>query len=476
MSLSSGQSFKIEYNNETQEYDFPYRKLKDLRVFYLNEGAKLKIVYKNGIHEYVDYESGLMEKRISPNGLETFFEYSSAGLEEESLWRIYDKQGRELSINWWDNKYTTTISDILNGKEIQKILLHKTGDGNSRFLEYIEFINVDTQEAINKMSLGYEYKGDIGLYLLYSITHPTGMKEKVTYSDQGHFLPSGAPISHLPYVLTYEKECGENQENMSIRYDFSDRNYLGHGGEFNWKPEEDNLFFTQKNYKYTSTEIINGVVRNVRTYNKYHLLDTLESYYGGEDDLVRKEEYEYFADLEKDIEAQSPKYSLMKQESITHYKEGKSKSFVKIYDYDEYANPIFMQDVDGSIINTFYYPKEGEAGMCPAEPNGMVSLMKKQEWISKDSAADPRFTEMTYLSLQKLHDSSEYFVLLNESSQSNGHTETYLYYDNKSEPLSYGREKNYSLLFMERAKHSIMYMISVKNISLRVCHYKPTMR
>ncbi|EPF2929941.1 hypothetical protein ACSL9C_002823 [Vibrio navarrensis] len=69
-SLSTGQAFEIEWNHQRNEYDIPYRKLKDLRVFYIDESEEIQLVYKDGKQEFISYNEGLTTRVVSANGRE----------------------------------------------------------------------------------------------------------------------------------------------------------------------------------------------------------------------------------------------------------------------------------------------------------------------------------------------------------------------------------------------------------------------
>lgn len=47
-------------------------------------------------------------------------------------------------------------------------------------------------------------------------------------------------------------------------------------------------------------------------------------------------------------------------------------------EYDEYCNIILQQDFDETKTLFTYYDVNGEAGTCPAEPNGFKRFLKEQ--------------------------------------------------------------------------------------------------
>ncbi|PLB35570.1 uncharacterized protein BDW47DRAFT_133359 [Aspergillus candidus] len=70
---------------------------------------------------------------------------------------------------------------------------------------------------------------------------PTGATETISYRVAGFRLPSGAPISTIPYPA------------IQTTYSYSDHNFLGYGGGRNWTSDGDNLYLTPADYEYSST-------------------------------------------------------------------------------------------------------------------------------------------------------------------------------------------------------------------------------
>ncbi len=435
LSLSTGQSFKIEYNSALDEYDIPYRKLKDLRVFYLSSTNELKVVHKDGRSEFIDYSKGTLNRIVSHHGLSVYFSYQYHN-NYLVLTHIYDNAGRELSIDWYSDPWKTRVEHWIDDKLYQCIEFNKIANGAI----YKRLSSINFPGYTSNTQLEYSFVPSVGYDLIEKVTHLSGLIEEMTYKNLGMALPRGAPFAFIPCVIQYRMKAGEQQPDTLIQYEYSDKNFLGFASDRTWRAGEDTLFTANKHYQYTSKEIINGSESVFRTYNKYHLLDKAE--YLKNNILYKKEENLYFANLDLSIDAQPAQYSFIKKEIITNYNGGQSKQRYSEYDYDEYGNQLFIKNVDGSEIHRVFYSKDGEGNYCPADPNGMRSLLKQEIWypISRDHSEKPRYIDMRYQKLARLDDPNTYTVVLHKQ-QRHDQSMNMQYYNNRNKPYEYGRLK-----------------------------------
>ncbi|KXO06764.1 hypothetical protein AKG98_2858 [Moritella sp. JT01] len=435
ISLSTGQSFKIYKPWGKTEYVIPYRKLKDIKITYLNETSELKIANKEGLCEYLSVSSGKLNKIVSEQGKEVYFEYHPW---TGKITKIYDHDGREIDFNWSEENNKVYINHTLDGVKLQSFTLNKAGNGIYHRLSSIQL----DENLPSIIELEYRYIKSSNYDVIEKVTHPTGLIEELEYLDNGHSLPTGAPVSKIPYIKTHRviPAFDGSQPTKLTEYDYSDKNYLGFASERVWIAGEDTLFKCSANYTYTTTELINNAKKTVRRYNKYHLLD-FEKHYDN-NVLYREDHYEYYANLSKSIEEQPATYSLPKSQTATYYSNGDSRSAAKKYEYDDYANPTLIQEVDGSQEIYIYYPPEGEEGICPADPDGMVVQLKEERFFPATTRYDesPLITKYTYTSLSRLDDSSKYFIVLATESDKN-QIDTMNYYANREQPYTYGRIK-----------------------------------
>ncbi|MDE1263094.1 RHS repeat domain-containing protein [Vibrio aestuarianus] len=438
--LYNGQSFKLTWNSSKGEYDIVYKKLKDVRVFYIGETHEIKVEYKDGRTDYIDYETGLHSRAVSSTGLEVNFQFTDYGL-NKVLWHAYDNAGRKLVIDTWTNPYKTTVEHLVDDRVIQTIEFEKHTVNHFTYLDQVIFPSM-TQP----IQFQYRYLTSSGYRVIEEVTHSSGLVERLTYAEVGHRLPDSAPLESVPYVSEHTIYPGEGQFDQYTKYEFTTLNYLGYNCGIAWVAGEDTLFKADGDYRYQTTEIINQTKKVVREYNKYHLLESAEYY--SDNKLHRKEEYAYFADLNQRIEDQSAKYSLVKEQKITHYNQSKSRLSITQYDYDDYGNLTLERNNDGSEVTRTYYPVEGEGTQCPASPNGIVSYLKEEVFYpaSSDFGEHSRSKTITYTSLPRLDNTAQSFVLLN-SIYEEGQLISYSYYDDPSNVYKYGRVKSETMTF-----------------------------
>lgn len=438
LSLSSGQSFELAWNSSKQEYDIPYRKLKDIRVFYVDATKELKVIYKDGREEYLGWDDGLLRRIVSLQGENVYFEYGRFNF-RNVLWRIYDEDRRELKIDCWTNKWKTEVIHKQGEVTTLKFVFNKTGNGADKRLTSFR-----CSDELPSTKIVYRYIRKCYYDVVESITHASGLEEKITYLDEGHTLPAGAPLSKVPIVTRHVVTPEKNQPPQITTYTYSDKNYLGFASDRAWKPGEDSLFKANKDYKYTSTELINDSVEVTRTYNKYHLMDL--AVHSRDGFVFKQEKFTYFADLTQSIELQPAIYSLVKQESVTYFNEGgASRVCSKHYRYDDYANVLRVTEADGTVTRYVYYPAKGAKG-CPADPNGFVSQVKEVTVIPPDKASKPRKESFTYTNLPRLDDKSRKFILLLSHASVQGAIK-YTYYSERDKRQTYGHRKTETKVF-----------------------------
>ncbi|EMQ2878534.1 RHS repeat protein [Vibrio navarrensis] len=447
LSLSSGQSFKIEWNDVKNEYDLPYRRLKDIRVTYRDEDNTLVVCHKDGHREILDYQTGYLKQIQSPQGLAVFFEYSLQ-VNIWRLWRIYDHAGKETEIDWYSSDNQVEVIHRFNSREKQRFTLEKTLHAHGYRLQEFFIPGITTP-----LSIDYHYEENCQHDLIEAVYHPSGLKELIHYELEGHRLPDGAPLDYLPRVSTHTLIAGESQPDRLAEYHYSASNYLGFGVNLAWQPNEDTLFQAEKDYRYSVTETLDARQTIFREYNKYHLLETAE--YSNEGQRYKREQYEYFADLTQGIESQPAIYSLLKKKSTTHYVQQETRIFSQSYLYDDYANPLYECYSDGSKMLWQYYEAQGEDG-CPAHPFGMVSLLKTETFLPAPQFQDPpRATEFTYTQLPRLDDATQYHVLA--LAQTNRFkTYHYAYWEDVNNVFSYGRIKQETTEYNGHSTSSIM--------------------
>ena len=434
LKLSSGQSFQIKWNSEKNEYDIPYRKLKDIHVLKDNKTNEIIVLFKGGRKEYIDYDLGTCSKIVSAQGLAIHLLYSQLH-GRRTLSKIHDDQNRVIEFDFLSDKFETKVSHSLNGMVIQRFIFTKRGPDLALMRFHIEGVNEYT-------TFEYAYFKESDYKPIKTLTHPSGLIENLYYNNK-QYLPRNAPVEFYPCISKHIIVPGENQEIQQRDYSFSNKNYLGFASDRGWNQSEDVLFKARYDYQYSSTEIINEDKKTVKTYNKYHLLTSEKSY--KKNRLYVKTTYEYFADTRRSIELQPAQYSLLKKQVTTYYFDGQQRELTLEYEYDEYANKIKETLADGNTIDRKFYPIEGDGSSCPKDPFGMVSMLKLESETDKETSAKTRVSKMKYVALPSL-DGISSFIVLSERTEYDGVAEKYDYYTDLNESLL-GRMKKVTRIF-----------------------------
>lgn len=447
LTLQSGQSFRIEWNSSLEEYDIPYRRCKDIRVFYQSlpgqSTGEIVVAHKNGTAEYIDWDTGTVNRILSPHGHKIEFHYTYYN-NKKVLWKVSDSSESILHIDWFSVPSQTLVS-LYSGSDLKaRVTLWKDGQG---LLQYVSLPNDNSLYT----TIEYRYVPACSAQLVTKVTHPTGLTEDITYLDEGHTLQTGAPIEKLPYVTKSILTPGVNQEPTITVYDYSDNNYLGYGSDAAWEEGQDVLFSAQNSYKYSSTETI-GSIQIKRIYNKYHLLE--EEFYSKDHLLYQHQKNTYFANLSLSIGFQPANYSFVKKEALTFYVNNESRTELRERMVDDYGNETWLKNEDGSEIHRLFYPKNGEIGTddeqetvkCPAHPFEMIRFMKEERLVpaSKLFGETDRVKTLTYQRIDSLVD-GQYFVTPAKQTSHNCQI-VFDYHRDKNRPHEYGRLKSRTTL------------------------------
>ncbi len=434
LSLSTGQSFKIMWNEEKNEYDMPYRRVKDIRVVYDDVTNSIIAIHKDGRKEIIDYKNGNLKEIVSPQGLSIHFSFSrQAGVMR--LLKIEDGYGRVVDIDWQSSKTETVVSQKINEQELQRFSIIKSLSQNGYRLKSIKLPAISTPTTIF-----YEYEPGSEHDLIESVYHSTGMEEHISYQIDGTQLPIGAPIKSLPRVTRHRIIAGDAQPDRVTIYNYSFSNYLGFGSYLSWRDGEDNLFWVEKDYRYWVEETIDSGDGNVkstkREYNKYHLMVKIE--YRDNEKLYRADDNVYFAILDQSIDMQPANYMYIREESCTLYFEGGERKVSIYHEYDDYGNETKVVNQDGSIVEREFYPAAGIQDLCPQAPNGMVSLLRWEKFTPPPQyITAPKITEFTYLDYPCLNGIGSFIV--NHVQHDKRLKKTMTYYNVIDKPLEYGR-------------------------------------
>ncbi|KAL4789062.1 hypothetical protein BDV19DRAFT_374673 [Aspergillus venezuelensis] len=192
----------------------------------------------------------------------------------------------------------------------------------------------------------------------------------------------------IPYVIQHTVRPGNGQPDIVTSYAFSDRNYLGYGGGFDWSNDQDNLYRTSREYKYSSTMSVEGGTVTKNEYNHFHLLETSERRQPGKGPHRVTQTIEYYAHIPGPFDEQVPQFQLPRSTETVY--EDMSKGFSRTekttQEYDEWGNPTRTVQGDGMEIRRTYYDPKGEDGIdadegCPPDPHGFKRYLKTETVI-----------------------------------------------------------------------------------------------
>ncbi|MGC9460321.1 RHS repeat protein [Vibrio genomosp. F10] len=374
LTLGSGRSFEIILGNNSNEFFMPHRKTKDVRAYLVDNDATIKVVYKSGEIEYIDYDSGNLIKKVSNLGHEICFSYQYFN-GRSALHKVIDCNEHSISIDHWSHRYYSIISsENASSGYSRSYLLSKISHGNGVLLNSMSMVNNSDLDT----KVEYQYIDELDNYIIRRVEHHSGLIEAIDYDYEGHLLPEGnEDISSVPSVKRHFLYPGLNQPYILSQYEYSLNNYLGRGSNLRWENGVDLLFKTESDYKYSSKETVNGSLLIERTYNKYHLIES--EIYTRDSELYKEVDLDYFADLTKSIEDQPDNYSYIKKETTTYYLNEEQRTETLEYNFDDYGNCIFERDKDGTETVLDYYSADGENSDCPPHPYGFICYLKKTE-------------------------------------------------------------------------------------------------
>ena len=259
---SQGQSFNLQQTFDGRWWP-RYHKLHDLQI----DGSKknhLRITYANGLREILNHH-GYEIRLEQQDGRGVNFSYRTG---THQLTAICDDLGYKIILLWHEN-YLTVISRDSDGKPIRinlSFIKNKLRDITLQSNKNQSDPGLHISYHDNLLNI-LHYSSGMGKYIIYDCNHAM----KIALNGTGK-------IHALCVVIREVINPGSFQPERVINYTYdqsshNEHNYLG----FNSGLERlsgiatDDLFEAPVNYTYQTTED-NGLVKQIRTYNKYHLL------------------------------------------------------------------------------------------------------------------------------------------------------------------------------------------------------------
>lgn len=399
LTTNSGETFKI-ISDPTQlgRMTVGQQKLESFH-FYRDSEAVFRLVHRSGEVEFLE-ERGSGEFRTAvpvqictPQGHRLNLEYDTYGghpylsrvhqSDGETLLRIERAPGR--------NSMILSFNPDISDQPGPSYTLHLDAEGK------LERFELPTDE---KATWTFEYRKIRDMWCVVEMRTPMGGVERLEYADDGHHFPAGANRPPLPRVTRHLRHPTADGDPVDIRYQYcmdaqrpDARNFLGYELNYSWLDDGlDYLYQHRGDYRYGTIETYwtgsgNGSPRALRSisrhYNRYHLL-VLEQTSQGE--AVARQTITYnLHDVDFDqqpatcqlpIETQYSWWLTSASSEVHHEKESRA--------YDHQGNIKTFTRRDGVQEISEYYPAEGEdgdEGVCPPNPEGFVSYLKRQVTI-----------------------------------------------------------------------------------------------
>ncbi|UZE01250.1 RHS repeat-associated core domain-containing protein [Pseudomonas mediterranea] len=410
LTLTNGETYQLF--TDGRQVAFQDKKLDNLSVTL--QGNELVIEHIDGRIEILSrpgttHDEWLLAREYSPEGRETLYEYRLV-TGRRQLVAVYQQHRRILQVDY--ARYPSTAPTITVWPDIPSRKLQYLFALRNGRLQQIRLLTAENLPLI----WSFDYSYGQGFLLMTEIRQPSGAQQTLKYELEGHKLPSGAPVPYLPVVTQSIMSPGGEQPAMISTYEYSARNFLGHGSGMRWSAERDVLYDVSDNYEYSCTQIqmvpgpsgLRESSRVIRTYNRFHSMISQRTISGN---TMQLREIEYHDVPNRGFRDQPPQFQMQRvvRDSVfdTRVIEGQrrtnSRSEITRTSYDEHGN-LLEKTSPGGVREVYeYFPAQGSAD-CPASPIGVPCFLKQKSIIaSADFAAAPTtVVRYTYSELPSL--------------------------------------------------------------------------
>ncbi|KLU14377.1 MULTISPECIES: RHS repeat-associated core domain-containing protein [Xenorhabdus] len=366
--LSTGERYKVF---ETDDRVFLKQYKQDVIRFEKDVGQNVyRVIHKSGQVEILTGPRNLCDLKIpthiiNPLGctLTLNWDYGMGGIPR--LVTVSDENQVLLKIQYKAAIYTR----IMVWPDTPESYVIRLDFENDR----VTHIHNEAGDQTLSWELGYD--SDSGF--LTRISSPTGIAEFVDYDFEGHDFPSHAHLPPLPYVTRHTQQTKRNPD-VIRNYEYTEYNFLGYGSHESWNEDDDYLYGVLTNYHYGSTEHWNNGTEQrhiTRLYNNYHLLISENVQ---QNSCQRQHETKYYARIGQSFDNQQPQFQLPQSATVRFISDSGQREEVTQTEFDAAGNPTVQVAPDGTRTEWVYYPVEGEADLCPADPHGFVRYVKSK--------------------------------------------------------------------------------------------------
>ena len=444
LTTSFGQNFYLKKQPDGRWWP-QYHKLHDIRITG-DISTHFVITYANGLRETLNHE-GYEICLEQQDGWRVYFNY----IPGTHLLRSVVDDERNFIILRRSVHYITVISHGNKGQPVAVLLCQ-----NSNEIQRIMFL-----------SFGREINNSIYIhYVQHFITHvdyPSGLSTRLMYNCKDAMRISEkdtASIYSLCVVVKKTINPGFGEPVMISRYRYSQininaHNYLGFnaGIKITKHSAKDILFRAPINYTY-KTEQDNGIIREIYTYNKYHLL-IYDQKISDHTEHILSETHYFFCRIDENNGCTHTSFANLPTTYSLPLKivtklwsdvEDIPVTTTTIVKYDSQGRVVWKKDPYGRITAIHYCPLTGNEACPPASAAWSFSTLTESTTLypahikSNENLSDPLIT-YNYYHKEKNHNGSGYMLVLDHQVQQSGKQQlitTSFYYHNPDNLLTYG--------------------------------------
>ncbi len=448
LTTSQGQSFQLR--KVDRDHWWPrYHKLKDILI----NGSKKNnfvITYANALRETLNHE-GYETRLEQQDGRGVNFKYLPG---THLLSRIMDDSGHKISLTYNDN-YINITSYSVDGSPVTIQI--------NRINRRIRTVSFPVTNITDYKTVNLDYRG----FLLYKIIYPTGLIKTMNYNCNGAMKLStnGTQTRAICVVTRTNVRPGFGQPEMITRYSYDStnanhHNYLAYnsGLSFLQNSGQDILFRVLGHYTY-KTITDNGIVKELRTFNKYHLLIDTKTISDNDNHLLAETQNFFCRTDVSDGCAQTTFDQLPATydrplkivTTIWSNHPGESPLITTVVKrYDDQGRLLMSKDSYGHEEQMTYCTSDNNTNIsgCPQEPAdwSVVSLLHSAT-ASVPGSGLPAISR--YINYHKFSNISGKGYMLTESSEDSYAGEHHVsitrqYYNDPDDPFTYGLLKKTS--------------------------------
>ncbi len=446
LTTSQGQNF-ILYQTEQNHWWPRYHKLKDIRI----SGDKNKnfvITYSNALKETLNHD-GYQISLEQQDGRSVHFDYLPG---THLLSCIRDDTGHKILLTYRSN-YINITSYSSDGSPVTVRINHVNGQ--------LHTVSVPFANASDYKNININYAGS----RLINITYPSGLRKTVEYNcNNAMKLPLINDQNHALCVVTKASiRPGFGQPDMTVSYTYdnttpNEHNYLAHNSGLNLlqNSDQDTLFNTPASYTYQTTTD-NGIVKQINTFNKYHLLINTKTI-SDTDSHVLAETHNFFCRTDvpdgcahTSFEELPVTYDLPLNTETKTWSDTPGSLPVKspavttvVKQYDEKGRVVMSKDSYGREKQITYCPDDGDAipVSCPKKSAdwSLVSLVRSIIESAPGSGLPPAYKYRRYRKLPNINGKGYMIKEVGEDIYSGLHHIEIIrqYYDDLHDTFTYG--------------------------------------